>query len=528
MLIKTTRLAAAVLAFSSLAAFPAHSAVTFKAVLNGEVAVIDPIATTNYRTRDFAYLVWDTLIAVDSKGNYRPQMLESFSSSDDSMNYTFKLRPGLVWSDGTPVTAEDCVASIKRWAARDGMGKQMAARTDSWQIIDERTFTLKLKEPFGYVIDALGKPSSNVPVMMPKRLAETEPNKAITEVVGSGPFLFRKDLWVPGDRMVFEKNPRYTPRDEPADGLAGGKRVNIDRLELVTMPDLATAVSALQTGEVDFIQRLPYDFLPLLKGNPDVVLDNKSSGVSSMMIAARPNHLQPPFDKVEVRRVLQVLFDQKTLLSAIGAPADQGMVCPSIFMCDAPFSSTALAERVESPSLEKAREMLRESGYNGEKIVVLDAADISTIHIPATVMADLMTKAGFNVEVQSSDWATVAQKRWSKKPISEGGWSLLPLQWEGYDLSNPMTNYGVAHNCTDGYAGWSCDTETTALMAEFIKATDPAERQKFIDQIQARAVDTVSIVLGGQFAPVNGYRANVKDMLTGTGIPIFWNLSKQQ
>lgn len=522
----STTLVTAALAFSALAPINAHTQ-TVRAVLNGEVAVIDPIATTNYRTRDFAYLVWDTLISVDSKGHYHPQMLESFSSSDDKMTYIFKLRPGLLWSDGAPVTAKDCVASIQRWAARDGMGKQMATRTKAWTVIDDNTFKLELKDPFGYVIDALGKPSSNVPVMMPERLAKTEPNKAITEVVGSGPFVFRKDLWVPGDRMVFEKNPHYKPRDEPADGLAGGKRVHIDRLELITMPDPATAVSALQTGEVDYIQRLPYDFIPILKNNPSIVFDNKSSGMASMMIAARPNHAQPPFDNVKVRRVLQALFDQRAMLDAIGAPKDLGTVCPSIFMCDAPFTSTAKEELIASPSVEKARKLLKESGYKGEKVVVLDAADIATIHTPATVMADLMTKAGFNVEMHASDWATVAQRRWNKKPVAEGGWSLLPIQWEGYDLYNPMTNYGVAHNCTDGYAGWSCDPEITALMGEFIKATEQSDRQKFVDQIQAHAVEDVSVVLGGQFAPVNGYRAEIKDMLTGTGIPVFWNLKKQ-
>jgi len=256
----------------------ASAQTTLKAVLNGEVHLIDPIATTNYRTRDFAYLVWDVLIAVDSKGNYRPQMLESFSASPDNMSYTFTLRPGLKWSDGTPVTSQDCIASIKRWAARDALGKQLIARTKALTATSDTTFTLELEKPFGFVIQSLGKPGSNVPVMMPERLAQTDPTKPVEEVIGSGPFIFKKDEWVPGDRMVFEKNPHYTPRDEPADGLAGGKHVYVDRVELITMPDSATAVAALQTGEIDYIQRLSFDYLPILEQNPDVVLSPGQKG----------------------------------------------------------------------------------------------------------------------------------------------------------------------------------------------------------------------------------------------------------
>lgn len=504
----------------------ASAQTTLKAVLNGEVHIIDPIATTNYRTRDFAYLVWDVLIAVDSKGNYRPQMLESFTASADNMHYTFTLRPGLKWSDGTSVTAQDCIASIKRWAARDALGKQLLARSKTLTAISDTTFTLELEKPFGFVIQSLGKPGSNVPVMMPERLAQTDPTKPVDEVIGSGPFVFLKDEWVPGDRMVFEKNPHYIPRDEPADGLAGGKHVYVDRVELITMPDSATAVAALQTGEIDYIQRISFDYLPILQQNPGVVLSPGQKGNGSFIFIARPNHLQPPFNNPKIRQALQALVDQKEILSSLGAPAELADECYSVYMCNTPYASDAGTEALRSPSIEKAKRLLEEGGYQGEKIVVLHSADLPTIHYPATVLEEQMRRAGFNVDVQASDYATVAQRRFSKETIENGGWSLMPLNWEAFDVGTPLTHYAIAHNCTDGYPGWSCDEETKRLLAEVVEETNEEKRRALMDQIQLRAHENVSLILGGQFTIMTGYRSNLAGVLTEAGLPVFWNIRK--
>lgn len=505
----------------------AHAQKTLKAVMDAELQVLDPIATTSYVTRTFAYLVYDTLIAMDSKGDYKPQMLESFSASADRMTYTFKLRDGLEWSDGAPVTAEDCVASIKRWAARDGLGKMMMAATASISVVDSKTFTLKLAKPFGFVIEALGKPSSNVPVMMPARIAaNADPAKPVAEVIGSGPFVFKKEQWVPGSRAVFEKNPRYKPRSEPADGLAGGKNVYIDRLEMVSLPDSASKIAALQAGEIHYLQYTPFDFINVLKRNSNIVLDG-GTGLANFMGAMRPNHLQPPFNNVKVRQALQALMVQKDFQSAIGLPADMLLPeCLSVFMCNSTYSSTAGTENLKNPGVEKAKRLLKEAGYKGEKVVVLHSTDVPTIHLSATVIEELMKQAGFNVEVAASDWSTVAQRRWSKEPTDKGGWSLLPLIWAGHDLGSPLTHYGVAYNCTDGYAGWSCDEETKKLLEQFTVETDLAKRKALADGLQKRVHEDVSVVLWGQYVSPSAYSKSLSGLLS-TGIPLFWNVKMQ-
>jgi peptide/nickel transport system substrate-binding protein len=517
-------LIAAALAASAGNAFSQKQKV-LKAVIDGEIQVTDPIATTSYVTRTFAYLVFDTLIAMNSKGEYKPQMLESFEVSKDRMSYTFKLRKGLEFHDGAPVTAADCVASIRRWAARDGLGKLMMNATKTIIEVDKSTFRLELARPFGFVIEALGKPSSNVPVIMPVRLASLDPSKPVPEVMGSGPFIFRKESWVPGSRMVLDRNPKYVPRNEPADGFSGGKRVFVDRVELVSIPDAATKASALRTGEVDYVQNLPFDFVPTLAKDKNITLD-QGAGLANYVLAARPNHAQPPFNNPKIRQALQALMTQKDMLAALGAPPKYSEECYSVFMCGGPFSNDSGTENLKNASVEKARALLKEAGYKGEKVVVIHSSDIQTIHLFSTVLEELMKKAGFNVEVQASDWATVAKKRWNREPVEKGGWSLMPLQWAGYDLETPLTHYGIAYNCTNGYAGWSCDEDMGRLLTSFAEIGDPSKRRAYVEQIQRRAHENVSIVLGGQFTQVYAFRSNLKGVIS-VGIPLFWNIQKQ-
>ena len=203
---------------------------TIKAVMHADLRALDPIVSSAYITRDHGYMVYDTLVAMDSSFTIRPQMAD-WKVSDDKLTYTFTLRDGLKWHDGTPVTAEDCVASLKRWAAVDGMGQKLMDFAASLQATDARTITLRLKEPYGLVLESLGKPSTFVPFMMPKRLADTPPEKPVAEQIGSGPFKFVQAEFQPGVKAIYEKNKDYVPRSEPPSWTSGGKVVKVDRVE---------------------------------------------------------------------------------------------------------------------------------------------------------------------------------------------------------------------------------------------------------------------------------------------------------
>ncbi|HYD05152.1 MAG TPA: ABC transporter substrate-binding protein, partial [Reyranella sp.] len=292
---------------------------TLRLVAHSDLKVLDPIWTTAYITRNHGYMIYDVLFARDANGEIKPQMAEKAEVSPDKLTWTISLRDGLEWHDGKPVTAEDCVASIKRWAVRDSLGQQMMSFVGEMKALDAKSFQIVLKEPFGLVLDALGKPSSNVPFMMPKRIADTDAGKQIDDYTGSGPFIFKKDEWKPGEKVVYVKNPKYKPRSEPPSLLAGGKVVKVDRVEWLAIPDPSTAVNALLTGEIDIIESTVPDLLPVLKGDKNVALFTFNKPGSQIIM--RMNHLHPPFDNLKARQAVQYAITQEDFLRAqVGDP----------------------------------------------------------------------------------------------------------------------------------------------------------------------------------------------------------------
>src|SRR5262245_13637603 len=276
------------------------SAQTLKVVMHSDVKIIDPYWTTAYIVRNYGYMVYDTLLAVDDKLQVKPQMLEGWTVSDDKLTYTFTLRDGLLFHDGKPVPAEDCVASLNRWAPKDAMGQKLMSFTRELKAVDAKTFTLALKEPYGLVLETLGKPSSLVPFIMPKRVAETPGNVQISDTTGSGPFVFRKDLWRPGERSIYDKFKDYKPRPEPASGLSGGKVVHLDRVEWINITDPQTIINALASGEIDMIDQPVIELLPILEGDKNIeIVDLNPLGAQ---LSFRFNTLHKPFDNPRIRQ----------------------------------------------------------------------------------------------------------------------------------------------------------------------------------------------------------------------------------
>jgi len=226
---------------------------TLRFIPQADLRSIDPIWTTAYVTRNFGYLVFDTLFSLDKDFKPQPQMVDRWTASDDKLTYRFTLRDGLKWHDGQPVRATDCVASLERWGKRDTLGQKLMEAVGEINAVDDKTFTISLKSSFPLILDALGKLSSNVPFMMPERLAKTDAYQQIPEAIGSGPFKFVKEEWEPGHKAVFVKNVDYVPRKEPPSFASGGKVAKIDRVEWLYIPDTTTAAATLNAGEADWV-----------------------------------------------------------------------------------------------------------------------------------------------------------------------------------------------------------------------------------------------------------------------------------
>jgi peptide/nickel transport system substrate-binding protein len=500
---------------------------TITAVMHSDLRVIDPIMTTAYITRDHGYMVYDTLLATDSSFKIQPQMAD-WKVSDDKLTYTFTLRDGLKWHDGTPVTAEDCVASLRRWGKRDGMGQKLMDFTASLEATDAKTITLKLKEPYGLVLESIGKPSSLVPFMMPKRLAETPGDKPIPEQIGSGPFKFVQGEFQPGVKAVYEKNKDYVPRKEPANWTSGGKVVKVDRVEWITMPDAQTAVNALQSGDIDFMENLPFELLPILEANKDIALE--VSNKFGFQTLGRMNFLYPPFDNVKVRRAAFLAMNQKDVLDALVGNVKYQKICGAIFVCGTPLEMDVGAETlIKGNGMAEAKKLLAESGYDGTPVVVMAPGDVTTLKAQPVVAAQLLREAGFKVDLQATDWQTVVTRRASQKPPKEGGWNMFFTNWVAADVANPVVNVSVGgRGKNGGWFGWAEDAKIEELRDKYARASSPEEQKKIAADIQKEAYDQVIYIPLGQYLLPSGWRKSLTGVLDGPATPLFWNIDKSE
>src|SRR2546425_441607 len=346
---------------------------TIRFIPHADLKVLDPVATTAYITRNHSYFIYDTLFGTDADLAIKPQMVDKYASSNKGLKWSLTLRDGLKFHDGAAVTAEDAVESLKRWWKKDPLGRLLAAHTAKIAPSDKKTFTLELSQPFGLVLDALGKPSSNVPFIMPARIAAASADEPIKETIGSGPFKFVRDEWQPGNQVVYVKNPDYVPRQEKPSGSTGGKVVNVDRVVWRYIPDHATANAALDAGEVDWWENPPLDFVPKIEANAALrtfVTDPR--GTQGWI---RPNHKHPPFNNKKARQALLYIVDQPKYLKAAIGVEKYYKPCPALFTCGGPFESAAGAPG--KPDLDRARQLVKESGYDGRPVVVLDPSDIA-------------------------------------------------------------------------------------------------------------------------------------------------------
>ncbi len=497
---------------------------TLKVVMHSDVKIVDPIWTTAYIVRNHGYMVYDTLLAVDEKLDIKPQMLEGWKVSDDKLTYTFTLRDGLKFHDGAPVTAEDCIASIKRWASRDAMGQNMMGYVKELAVVDPKTFTLTLKQPYGLVIEALGKPSSNVPFIMPKRVAETPGNTQIKEFVGSGPFVFRADLWRPGEKAVYEKFKDYKPRSEPPSALSGGKNVYVDRVEWINITDPQTAANALLTGEIDILEQPLIEMLPLLEKDKDIEI--RDYNPLGSQYGFRFNVLHKPFDNPKIRQAVLYALNQKDfLLAAINDPK-YFTECKALFICGTPFATDKGYEDKLTSNFAKSKEILKQENYDGTPVVLLYATDTNTGRL-TPIVKSLLERGGFVVDMQAMDWQTVLSRRARKEPLNAGGWSGFMTSWVSADLLNPIVSAFVGAACEKAAIGWPCDAKIEELRSAFATTTDPAERKKIAEGIQIRISEYPTYVQLGQFNIPTAKRKTITGNLVAPA-PVFWNIKKAQ
>ena len=491
------------------------SATTLKFVPYADLALLDPLAGALV-TRNHVLMVFDTLFALDARGNAQYQMLAGHNVDADQKVWTLTLRDGLLFHDNTPVLARDVVASLRRWGVQDPFGQALMAATDDLSAPNDKQIVFRLSRPFPLLPQALGKPTINIPGIMPARLAALPPGKMLTEMVGSGPVRFLSDERVSGARNVYAKFDKYVPRDGVASFCAGPRIANFDRVEWVTMPDPSTQAAALQAGEVDWIEQPVMDLVPSLKANRNLIVEVvETHGLIGML---RFNQLYPPFDNPAIRRAALHAVNQKEFMTAVAGEADSSVINDRIGFFD-PRSRYASDVGMENfsanPDLAALRKEVMAAGYNGEKVVFLGAADVPRIAAVCEVGADVLSKIGLNIEYVSLDWGTIVQRNLRQQPVAEGGWNVFAAMTGGLDWDNPAGNAGLRGNGRATTAGWPTAPKLEAIRDQWLHATDLPTQQALAADMQRQAfIDVPVIPLGLYYQPV-AYRNDLTGMMKG-------------
>jgi peptide/nickel transport system substrate-binding protein len=515
---------AAALAAPAIARSQGRQVLTF--VPQADIAVLDPVWTTTYQTRDHGFLVFDTLFGLDENLRASPQMAAGAVTEDDGRTWRITLREGLAFHDGQKVLARDAAASVRRWGARDGFGQALMAATDAIEAPDDKTIVFRLKHPFALLPDALAKTPPSMCPIMPERLASTDPFKQVTEMVGSGPYRYKADERVPGAMVVYERNSAYVPRpDGVASGAAGPKVAYFDRIEWRIMPDPSTVAAALQRGEIDWWLAPDADLLPLLQKQSRLKVE--TTVPTGYIATLRFNQLNPPFDNPAIRRAIIGAVTQSDYMTGmVGTDPSLwrdkvGYFCPGTSMA----SDAGMEALTGSRDLNGVKRALDQAGYKGEKIVVLTPTDIASAKALAEITADLLRQIGMNVDAQAMDWATLVQRRAKTEPVDQGGWSIYHTSWSGLDMVNPAGHVFLRGNGKAAAPGWPDSPRIEALRNDWFAAPDLAAQKSIARQIQLQAFQDVPYIPLGQYFMPTAYQGNLTGILHGN--PVFWNVRRR-
>ncbi|MGL4289379.1 MAG: ABC transporter substrate-binding protein [Phreatobacter sp.] len=515
--------AAAVLAAPGVAR--AQGASVLKFAPQADLAILDPITSVGYVTRNHALMVFDTLYGADANNRAHPQMVAGHLVERDGLQWTLTLREGLRFHDGSPVLARDVVASLQRWSKRDNVGQVLFATTDELTAVSDRVLRFRLKRPFPFLPDALGKYGTNTAVIMPERLAATDPSVQVTEMVGSGPYRFVANERVPGDRAVYERFAGYVPRpDGVTSGLAGPKHVHFDRVEWLTLPDVATAAAALQTGQIDWWEQPSPDYWGLLARHRGIKVEVIDPFGSAGVI--RFNFLQSPTSNPLLRRAALAAISQAEVMTAVvGEDRSNWKDHVGYFLPGTPMASQAGLEALkEPPDRDAARRMLKASGYDGETLVFIVPADVASIKAQGEVVTDALKQIGMKIDLQVMDWGTLLQRANNRQSPDKGGWHIVGTFTAGVGLLNPSSNNFLRGSGQSAIFGWSDIPRLEELRNAWFQAPDEATQAAICQEIQTVAFETVPYAPTGLYVQQTAYRRTLTDVQKG--MPLFYGVRR--
>ena len=467
----------------------------------GSVQSFDPLWTTASSTGNVSSTILEGLFAYKEDNTIGKMLVDDWNVSSDGLTWTFKIREGVEFHNGTPLTTEQVIGTLRRQSERAPVFKLVwdqfgPASFDEFITKDnDLEFSMNLTGSTGLVLDALG-PQNFTPQMVIESwyslpATETAPGTPI----GTGPFRF--ESWTPGDRWSAIPYENYSPSTEASDGESGAHTAYFDRISYIEIPDQATRIAALQTDAVDLVQEFSQDLIDRVKDDSNLQLIANPP----LRLLGHFNYQIPPFnDPVhgrDLRRAVVMAYDnEKALLAAAGTP-DRINLCASLMECGSAYESNAGSENMyNAKRIEDAKKIVKDAGYEGYTIRLMDPADRQPAHGAAQVTREVLEDIGFNVDLRVMDWATMVQDR-----ATVDRWEFFHT-WSGRSVRiGPIGHLRFGELQYDAWFNKYTDTDGTQrkVFETFASETDPVKIDAAMEEFQQYFYDDAIFLQVGEF-----------------------------
>ncbi len=477
----------------------------------GEPPTLDAHWTTATLSEVLTNHLYEGLYALDEGYRPIPMLAEGMPAvSPDGLTYTIRLRRGIKFHNGKEMTSDDVVASLKRWGQQSQYGRALFAVVTDVRGVDPYTVELRLKQKSAAVLVSLAAPN-NFGAIYPKEIAEKfKPQEKVTEFVGTGPFKLAE--WKPDQYIRMVRFDDYKSRSEPASGYGGGKTVWVDEIRWIPVPDVATRVAQIETGELDFADDLNID-----------AYDRLAKSANARPVVARPyywlvavlNKKEGLMTNQKLRQAWQAAIDIEPIMKAVagGRPEFYRMDAGLAFVENAPWHVKAEGLGWNERNKEKAKRLLKEAGYKGEPIRFVTTQEYKWMYDFALVSKQQLEDVGFNIDLQVVDWATLVKRRNN------------PKEYEAFTTGTGNIFEPTAFtilSCT--WPGWTCDEEIQRLNAELTRETDYKKRYALWTEMHKVFYDKVPSIRYGDLHGLRAASKKLKGLNEKTERPRFYNV----
>ncbi len=482
------------------------------ALIAGQVAhppSLDDHMTNALAAKHATFNIYETLLTRGEDGRVIPGLAESFTVSADGLTYTFKLRPNVKFHNGKTMTSADVKASLERYK-RIALRRDLLAPVSAIEAPDASTIVITLSKPQPLFAEDLSQ--QIVPMSIyPAEDGVAEPNK--NSRIGTGPFRFVE--WIADRHIILERFADYAldGRSPGTDGYGGRKEALVDRVTIRFIPEPSAMMAALETGEIHVAESVPTTSKATLEKNRNVALISVKPAMQHMVYV---NPTKPPFDKIEVRRAVQIALDIEEIMTI--AHEDNFVLNPGLMWPGRPNYSDAGKEFYNAKDTARARKLLADAGYKGEEIVLTTSSDFKWMVDAATVMAEQLRAIGMTVRIVVSDWPTHTKIRNDPNAYHFSHSGKFFNQW----IDSP-TNYLQEWIGTKP-AHFVQDPTLTALVGQMRTLPTFAERKAAFDKAQHHFFEQVIALTLGDRGQFQATRQNVKGFKPSVTMR-FWNVS---